>query len=496
MVDSVPRILEGRGRLVQNASVAATELIRQAILDGRLEPGSRLKEEELARELGISRTPVREALLMLQAEGLIETTPNRGAVVRTHDADDLIDLYQLRALLEGYAARQAATRISGDELDLLRESCDRFDAHRRRRRPRARQGEPLVPQRDPRCGRKRAAERDGAPGDRAAARLQVVRLVLARPEADLGALPPADHERAERPRRRAGRARDARARLRGARPARRRTSATSAEAPVTEQAIDRTRGRRGGPPGRAARGRPGDRARHAARRAVHRAAARRPRRRDHQGRGSDQARSDPGVGQGALRGTLALVARPVAQQEVRDAEPALGARAGAPARARPRRGRRHGELPARHARALEPRLRADAGGESGDHPRARLRVRPDRPVRRAGGVRVRRRGDGRAPLHQRLSRRAAAAHPHLARRLARRDVRRAGDPRGAVLARRGRQRRRAGRRRLAARGVVRPAREHRARVRPARDRARAGRHRSDRASRRRTSSSRATTSGW
>ena len=124
----VTRILEGRGRLVQNASVAATELIRQAILDGRLEPGSRLKEEELARELGISRTPVREALLMLQAEGLIETTPNRGAVVRTHDADDLIDLYQLRALLEGYAAGQAATRISEADLIVLEESSDRFDA--------------------------------------------------------------------------------------------------------------------------------------------------------------------------------------------------------------------------------------------------------------------------------------------------------------------------------------------------------------------------------
>jgi len=127
MVASVARILEGRGRLVQNASVAATELIRQAILDGRIDPGSRLKEEELARELGISRTPVREALLMLQAEGLIETTPNRGAVVRTHDAADLIDLYQLRALLEGYAARLAAARVSEDELALLRESCDRFD---------------------------------------------------------------------------------------------------------------------------------------------------------------------------------------------------------------------------------------------------------------------------------------------------------------------------------------------------------------------------------
>ena len=52
MVAFVPRILEGRGRLVQNASDAATELIRQAILDGRLEPGQRLKEEELARSSG------------------------------------------------------------------------------------------------------------------------------------------------------------------------------------------------------------------------------------------------------------------------------------------------------------------------------------------------------------------------------------------------------------------------------------------------------------
>src|SRR3989454_12817004 len=112
MVASVPGILEGRGRLVQNASVAATELIREAIIEGRLEPGRRLKEEELARELGISRTPVREALLMLQAEDLVVATPNRGATVRVHDANDLHDLYELRALLEGYATRRAAERIS------------------------------------------------------------------------------------------------------------------------------------------------------------------------------------------------------------------------------------------------------------------------------------------------------------------------------------------------------------------------------------------------
>ena len=113
--------------LVRNASIAATELIRNAIIEGRLEPGKRLKEEELARELGISRTPVREALLMLQAEDLVVATPNRGATVRVHDADDLHDLYELRALLEGHATRRAAERISQEAVTDLGESCDRFD---------------------------------------------------------------------------------------------------------------------------------------------------------------------------------------------------------------------------------------------------------------------------------------------------------------------------------------------------------------------------------
>jgi len=113
--------------LTRNASVAATELIRQAIIDGRLEPGRRLKEEELARELGISRTPVREALLMLQAEGLVDASPNRGATVRSHTAEGLDDLYQLRALLEGYAARRAAGRLTEQGLADLRASCGRFE---------------------------------------------------------------------------------------------------------------------------------------------------------------------------------------------------------------------------------------------------------------------------------------------------------------------------------------------------------------------------------
>src|SRR5438128_10222816 len=127
MVVAVPRILQEQAPLVRNASAAATELIREAIVDGRLPPGQRLKEEELARELGISRTPVREARLILQAEGLVDAAPNRGAVVRSHDAGDLEDLYQLRALLEGYAARRAAAHISEAAVADLRASCERFE---------------------------------------------------------------------------------------------------------------------------------------------------------------------------------------------------------------------------------------------------------------------------------------------------------------------------------------------------------------------------------
>jgi DNA-binding GntR family transcriptional regulator len=86
-----------------------------------------LKEEELARELGMSRTPVREALLMLESEGLVESIPRRGATVRSYAVGDLDDVYQLRALLEGYSARRAATRISTEDVARLEESCDRFD---------------------------------------------------------------------------------------------------------------------------------------------------------------------------------------------------------------------------------------------------------------------------------------------------------------------------------------------------------------------------------
>ena len=105
---------------------AAAEAIRAAILDGEFGPGERLKEKEIARQLGISSTPVREALQALDAEGLVELVPNRGASVRTYDEATLEELYRLRALLEGYAAREAASRITEEQILELEASNERF----------------------------------------------------------------------------------------------------------------------------------------------------------------------------------------------------------------------------------------------------------------------------------------------------------------------------------------------------------------------------------
>ena len=110
------------------SSQTAADEISRAIIEGRLEPGARLKEGELAKTLGISRTPIREALLLLTARGLVEMSPNRGARVRSYDPGHLDDLYELRALLEGHVARLAAGRADAAEQRALDESCSRFDA--------------------------------------------------------------------------------------------------------------------------------------------------------------------------------------------------------------------------------------------------------------------------------------------------------------------------------------------------------------------------------
>jgi DNA-binding GntR family transcriptional regulator len=96
--------------------VLAYSSVRAWIVEGRLRPGERLIEARIAAELKLSRTPVREAVRMLAADGLVVTERNRGAVVRSLGRQDVLDLYELRARLESYAAELAATRATPDDI--------------------------------------------------------------------------------------------------------------------------------------------------------------------------------------------------------------------------------------------------------------------------------------------------------------------------------------------------------------------------------------------
>ena len=104
----------------------AYDEIRQAIVEGRYPPGQRLIEQRVAEEFSLSRTPVREAIKMLAAEGLVSTEMNRGAVVRRLRVEDIEDLYELRARLEGYGAFRAASRITPEQLAELDGAIARF----------------------------------------------------------------------------------------------------------------------------------------------------------------------------------------------------------------------------------------------------------------------------------------------------------------------------------------------------------------------------------
>ena len=95
--------------------------IRDDILSGNYTPGEELKEAPLGKQLGVSRTPVREALRQLDLEGLVEIAPNRGAKVIGISRKDVEDIYHMRARLEGLAARKAAEQIKEEELAELEE---------------------------------------------------------------------------------------------------------------------------------------------------------------------------------------------------------------------------------------------------------------------------------------------------------------------------------------------------------------------------------------
>jgi DNA-binding GntR family transcriptional regulator len=101
------------------------DLVRQLendILSGRLSPGVRLDEQELAMRFKVSRTPVREALWHLASSGLIQMRRHQGAIVKQHTITEVVEMFQVMAELEGLSARLAARRITSEERDALRKA--------------------------------------------------------------------------------------------------------------------------------------------------------------------------------------------------------------------------------------------------------------------------------------------------------------------------------------------------------------------------------------
>ncbi|MCU1452288.1 MAG: transcriptional regulator, GntR family [Acidimicrobiales bacterium] len=113
-----PSAHRGRGRRLRRVSSAdqVANYVRRAIISGQLAKGDRLRQDDLADDLGVSRIPVREAIIALDREGWVSVEANRGAYVTGLDAADVRDHYELRGLVLGLTARRVAEAISDEDL--------------------------------------------------------------------------------------------------------------------------------------------------------------------------------------------------------------------------------------------------------------------------------------------------------------------------------------------------------------------------------------------
>lgn len=119
--------VEGRGRIARpSLHEAIVARVRDMIIEGTLAPGSRIHEGKLGDELGVSRTPLREALKYLASEGLLELSPGRGALVRQFSVKDVQDALIVIGQLEGFAGRLACANASNAEIGEVRQFHDRM----------------------------------------------------------------------------------------------------------------------------------------------------------------------------------------------------------------------------------------------------------------------------------------------------------------------------------------------------------------------------------
>ncbi|HPU78479.1 MAG TPA: GntR family transcriptional regulator [Thermosynergistes sp.] len=120
-------IVDLKIRDYKNAREAAFEKIKEAIIKGHFKPGEKLVEQTLAQEMGVSRTPVREAIRRLEAEGFVVSIPRKGVVVSRADKEEIVQLYSIRAELEGLAARWAIENADEDDMRKLDEAISRME---------------------------------------------------------------------------------------------------------------------------------------------------------------------------------------------------------------------------------------------------------------------------------------------------------------------------------------------------------------------------------
>jgi len=109
------------------------EVLRETIIRQKIRPGERITELEVAERFGISRTPIREAFRQLESEGFLTIIPRKGAVVSDIKEQDIKDFYEIKGVLEGYAARKAATEMSERNLCRLEELNEEIRECARRR---------------------------------------------------------------------------------------------------------------------------------------------------------------------------------------------------------------------------------------------------------------------------------------------------------------------------------------------------------------------------
>ena len=113
---------------MSKAAQRAYTAIRDSILSGEYTPGMHLTESDLADIIGISRTPVHDALLRLKADGLIEMQRNQGARVKSYSDKDIDEIFELRAYLEGYGAKLATQYIEDKDIEKLEQLADEMEA--------------------------------------------------------------------------------------------------------------------------------------------------------------------------------------------------------------------------------------------------------------------------------------------------------------------------------------------------------------------------------